>query len=153
ASIAEAHLGVNLEGTQIDGGRTGQRKAREESALAVTQGGQVSFAEGQLDSSTLTGRELLGHELVHVAQQKHHGAGSARQYAKPDETRPPNSATNDQKPIDVLSEELVSKVSEEQITLGLSRQGHALVLAEPLSDDAKQLRKNLVLLRSGLRKE
>lgn len=67
--VAESHLGVSLEGTHIDAGSSGQRKAKDESALAVTEGRNVAFGEGQLATSSADGRALLGHELVHVGQQ------------------------------------------------------------------------------------
>lgn len=68
--VAEAHLGVSVEGTYLDAGGSGQKKAKEESALAVTEGRHVAFGEGRLDAASREGRELLGHELVHVGQQK-----------------------------------------------------------------------------------
>src|SRR5690606_8151465 len=114
ASIAEGYLGVGLAGTRIEAGHAGQRKARDESALAVTEGSEISFAEGKFDSSTLAGRELLGHELVHVAQQRRHGIGAARQNAKPDHAEEgSDSSREDPKPVEVLTEELVAKMSEE----------------------------------------
>ena len=39
-------------------------------ALAFTRGSDIFFAPGQYNPSTLHGRELLGHELTHVVQQR-----------------------------------------------------------------------------------
>ena len=44
-------------------------KATEVGALAYTQGSDVHFAPGQFKPETSSGRQLLGHELVHVVQQ------------------------------------------------------------------------------------
>ncbi|GAB4411175.1 MAG: hypothetical protein OHK0039_16110 [Bacteroidia bacterium] len=45
-------------------------KAPEVGALAYTQGSDIHFAPGQLDTASSKGRELLGHELTHVVQQR-----------------------------------------------------------------------------------
>jgi hypothetical protein len=45
-------------------------KAPEVGALAYTQGNEVHFAPGQFRPETSAGQELLGHELVHVVQQR-----------------------------------------------------------------------------------
>jgi hypothetical protein len=39
-------------------------------ALAFTRGEQIHFAPGQYAPATTAGRELLGHELAHVVQQR-----------------------------------------------------------------------------------
>lgn len=92
--VAESHLGVSLEGTHIDVGSGGQRKAKDESALAVTEGNQVAFGEGRLSTSSAEGRALLGHELVHVGQQSRHAGSSQRK----DETEQPSAAPDTKKP-------------------------------------------------------
>ncbi len=45
-------------------------KAKEVGALAYTQGANVHFAPGQFKPETPAGRQLLGHELAHVVQQR-----------------------------------------------------------------------------------
>lgn len=72
---AEAHLGVSLEGTEIAADSSGETRARELGALAVTEGSRMSFRRSELTSGTRRGRFLLGHELTHVAQQKVHAIG------------------------------------------------------------------------------
>ncbi|MBN2527997.1 MAG: DUF4157 domain-containing protein [Deltaproteobacteria bacterium] len=45
-------------------------KAPEVGALAYTQGNDIHFAPGQFSPDTSSGRQLLGHELAHVVQQR-----------------------------------------------------------------------------------
>ncbi|MCP5049030.1 MAG: DUF4157 domain-containing protein [bacterium] len=45
-------------------------KASEVGALAYTQGTDIHVAPGQYNPGTSAGKQLLGHELAHVAQQK-----------------------------------------------------------------------------------
>lgn len=68
--VAQTHLGVDMRGTQLRTGSEARAVARRERALAVAEGSTVRFARGRLDMSTRRGRALLGHELVHVAQQR-----------------------------------------------------------------------------------
>ncbi len=44
--------------------------AQDMGALAYTQGNEVHFAPGQYDPSSQKGKELIGHELTHVVQQR-----------------------------------------------------------------------------------
>lgn len=99
-AVAESHLGVSLEGTDIDAGSGGQRKAKDESALAVTEGRNIAFGEGQLSTSSAEGRALLGHELVHVGQQVRASQSSRQRQPRPTKpvielvTFPPESAAS-----------------------------------------------------------
>ncbi len=70
--VAERHLGMSLEGTQLRTDQEAQANASREGALAVTQGSTISFAAGQFAPATQAGRALIGHELTHAAQQKAH---------------------------------------------------------------------------------
>lgn len=45
-------------------------KAPEVGALAYTQGNDIHFAPGQFRPDTSAGKQLLGHELAHVVQQR-----------------------------------------------------------------------------------
>lgn len=72
---AEKELGVDLGGTELRSDAASHDRAASKGALALTEGSTVSFAKGQLNS-TPQGRNLVGHELVHVAQQRTHGASS-----------------------------------------------------------------------------
>lgn len=57
---------------------TGEAPAAAASALgakAFTQGSEIGFGAGRYSPGTPDGRELLAHELVHVAQQARGGSG------------------------------------------------------------------------------
>jgi len=45
-------------------------KATQVGALAYTQGSDIHFAPGQFSPDSGAGRQLLGHELAHVVQQR-----------------------------------------------------------------------------------
>lgn len=45
-------------------------KAPEVAALAYTQGSDIHFAPGQFSQDSSAGKQLLGHELAHVVQQR-----------------------------------------------------------------------------------
>lgn len=45
-------------------------KANQVGALAYTQGSDIHFAPGQFSPDSGAGRQLLGHELAHVVQQR-----------------------------------------------------------------------------------
>ena len=47
-------------------------------AQAYTTGSDIHFAPGQYDPHSSAGRELLGHELAHVVQQKEGRVGLAK---------------------------------------------------------------------------
>jgi len=47
-------------------------------AQAYTSGNNIHFAPGQYNPNSTGGRELLGHELTHVVQQKQGRVGLAR---------------------------------------------------------------------------
>jgi hypothetical protein len=78
--IAERHLGVSLDGTQLVSDDAGHRRAAEAHARAVTEGSRISFLAGQLTTATAAGRLLLGHELTHVAQQREAGAARMQKW-------------------------------------------------------------------------
>lgn len=48
----------------------GSSKAPEVGALAYTQGSDIHFASGRFKPDTSPGKQLLGHELAHVVQQR-----------------------------------------------------------------------------------
>jgi hypothetical protein len=73
ADVAARHLGVSVEGARLQDGPEARAFAARERALAVTVGDTVRFAGAIPSIATAEGRALLGHELVHVAQQRAHG--------------------------------------------------------------------------------
>ena len=68
----EPTLGVDLGGVRFQVGSSAHIRVRDEHALAMAEGNDVSFADGQFAPATATGRALIGHELTHVAQQRFH---------------------------------------------------------------------------------
>ncbi|HWI66354.1 MAG TPA: DUF4157 domain-containing protein [Symbiobacteriaceae bacterium] len=63
----ERTLGADLSDVRI---HPSSSKASEVGALAYTQGSEVHFAPGQFNPESRSGRQLLGHELAHVVQQR-----------------------------------------------------------------------------------
>jgi hypothetical protein len=64
------HTGVDVGGADLRADGSANARADSASALAMTEGDSVSFAKGQFDPNSAAGRELIGHELTHVAQQQ-----------------------------------------------------------------------------------
>ena len=74
---APLHTGVQTQmessfGADFSGVRVHENSANAGAvgALAYTQGDNVHFAPGQYDPGSQGGRELIGHELTHVVQQR-----------------------------------------------------------------------------------
>lgn len=66
-AVAESYLGVGLDNVRLRADAQAQHNAESNEALAVTVGAEISFGLGQLTADD-RGRQLLAHELVHVAQ-------------------------------------------------------------------------------------
>jgi ribosomal protein S18 acetylase RimI-like enzyme len=62
----EALFGSDFSGVRIHVGR----QAASIGALAFTRGSEIHFAPGQFNPATPQGRQLIGHELTHVLQQR-----------------------------------------------------------------------------------
>ena len=62
----ERLFNTNFSGVRIFEGRTAQALG----AVAFTTGNQIHFAPGKFQPGTTKGRQLLGHELAHVVQQR-----------------------------------------------------------------------------------
>ncbi len=62
----EGALGTSLSSVNV---HPDSSKATEVGALAYTQGTDIHIAPGHYQPSTASGKQLLGHELTHVAQQ------------------------------------------------------------------------------------
>ena len=71
-AVAEAHLATPLADVQVRADPSADRRVRQERALAMTEGTTVSFAAHGITTDQ-SRRYLLGHELVHVAQQRSGG--------------------------------------------------------------------------------
>jgi Domain of unknown function (DUF4157) len=63
----ENTLGTNLSDVKV---HQNSSKASDVGALAYTQGSDIHVAPGQYNPGSSSGKQLLGHELTHVAQQK-----------------------------------------------------------------------------------
>jgi len=72
-------LGHDLSGVRVHTGAEAARSADGLSAEAYTVGDDVVFAAGRYAPQTPRGRELLAHELAHVAQQRSTPRRIARQ--------------------------------------------------------------------------
>jgi hypothetical protein len=63
-------MGVDLSKVQLHHDESAQQAAQRESARAFTHGNDIYFNRGEFNPSTTAGRALIGHEMVHVAQQQ-----------------------------------------------------------------------------------
>jgi Domain of unknown function (DUF4157) len=62
----EAALGADFSGVRVHVGPQAERIG----AIAFTTGSDIYFAPGRFQPETAAGRQLLGHELAHVLQQR-----------------------------------------------------------------------------------
>jgi Domain of unknown function (DUF4157) len=65
-----ARFGHDFSAVRVHTNDRAANSARALNAAAYTAGHDVVFDAGQYDPSTAAGRELLGHELAHVVQQR-----------------------------------------------------------------------------------
>jgi outer membrane protein OmpA-like peptidoglycan-associated protein len=72
----EAGFGHDFSAVRVHTDRESAAQARDLGAQAFTVGNDVHFAAGRYQPQSEQGRELLGHELAHVAQQAQGGASS-----------------------------------------------------------------------------
>ncbi len=72
--IAENYLGVDLNDVRLKTDRESRRELARANADACTVGSQIRFAKAVPALDSAEDRNLLGHELVHVTQQKKLGA-------------------------------------------------------------------------------
>lgn len=70
AKIAEPAHHLDFSHVRVHTDQVAARSARALGALAYTAGNHVVFDEDQYAPSTVAGRRLLAHELVHVLQQR-----------------------------------------------------------------------------------
>ena len=61
------------------------RLSRDVGAVAFTTGSDIYFRQGQYDSASAAGRELLAHELTHVIQQGGVAAAGKLELGEPDD--------------------------------------------------------------------
>jgi hypothetical protein len=65
----EPRFGYDFSNVRVFTDESAARSARSIDALSYTVGTDIAFASGQYSPNTLRGRQLLAHELTHVAQQ------------------------------------------------------------------------------------
>jgi hypothetical protein len=75
----EAGLHHDFGSVRIHTGAAASAAAAALSARAYTVGSDIVFGSGQYAPATAAGRQRLAHELAHVAQQRHGGAGRSAQ--------------------------------------------------------------------------
>jgi Domain of unknown function (DUF4157) len=85
-------------------------KAHDLNALAFTQGSHIHFAPGQYDPQSKKGKELLGHELTHVVQQRA-GRVEATAQAK-------HEVVNEDKGLEKEADDMGRKAAEQTSTTG-----------------------------------
>jgi hypothetical protein len=69
-TFAEDKLGIDLSSVRVHADEPAARLSRAQGASAFTRGDDIYFAAGTYAPDSRTGRQLLAHELVHVAQQR-----------------------------------------------------------------------------------
>ena len=70
-TVFESALGADFGDVRMHNGPSAAASARDLKARAYTCGNHVFFGAGQFQPHTEEGRNLIGHELVHVLQQRH----------------------------------------------------------------------------------
>lgn len=75
-SYFEGALQHDFSDVRVHTGAPAAAAASARGAKAYTDGSDIAFAAGRYAPGTPSGRELLAHELVHVAQQSRGGSGS-----------------------------------------------------------------------------
>ncbi len=68
-SEMESKMGVDLSGVRIHTGGAAHKMNEDVSAKAFTYGQDIFFRQGEFDTGSRQGKELLAHELVHTRQQ------------------------------------------------------------------------------------
>lgn len=81
-SSMERHLGTDFSDVKVHTGSDAAGTASQLGARAFTLGSNIHFGAGHFDPGSESGKQVLAHELTHVAQAKGQGA-SARPHALP----------------------------------------------------------------------
>jgi hypothetical protein len=74
---AESVLGKDFRDVRVRTDAAADATSRALHARAFTVGDEIAFASGEYDPGTPRGRELIAHELTHVAQQRQAAPGAA----------------------------------------------------------------------------
>jgi len=76
--LAQSRLGVDLGGVRIHDDADSSALAADRRARAIAAGGDVYLGRGEYRPDTAEGRELLFHELAHVAEQYDEGTDASQ---------------------------------------------------------------------------
>ncbi|RXH56523.1 DUF4157 domain-containing protein [Granulicella sibirica] len=68
-SQMEPHLGYDLSSVRVHTDQDAASSARAVQAVAYTAGSHIAFDTGRYSPGTLSGQQLMAHELTHVVQQ------------------------------------------------------------------------------------
>ncbi len=85
---------------RVHTGARAAESAKAVGALAYTVGSNIVFGSGQFAPHTRSGRELLAHELTHVAQQTHSGVPGDRLQRQDDPSSDDDDSPKSDKPKD-----------------------------------------------------
>lgn len=118
----EPRMGLDLSNVRVHTDERAARSARAVDALAYTSGRHIVFGRGQYAPETDSGRRLLGHELVHVAQQ---AAGSPGLPA-PKTLDPPNHPREAE--ADRVADALMSNSLSPSWSIGTTAAMHLTIL-------------------------
>jgi hypothetical protein len=69
AQYFEPRFGQSFSNIRIHNGEAANQAAKSIDARAFTLGNNIAFARGEHDSSSVSGRKLMAHELTHTLQQ------------------------------------------------------------------------------------
>lgn len=106
----EPRFGMDFSAVRLHTDEKAAQSARAVNALAYTAGRDIVFSEGQYRPSTTQGRELLAHELTHVAQQ----SASA---SKPDVTIGPVQSPAESE-AEIVSRQVMSSANSSPASFG-----------------------------------
>jgi hypothetical protein len=134
-SNMEHSLGQDFSDVSI---HTNSQKAVQMNARAYTQGDQVHFAPGEFDAKSTAGKNLIGHEFTHVAQQR---AG----VVKPTKVLQKGIAINDNKHLEQEADNFGKKAAKgEAISKyrGVNASSASAVQAKGMDQPIQMLRKS-----------
>jgi hypothetical protein len=118
-------LGPLIDRVRVHHDGQGDKVARQEGAVAVTVGTHIYFAANAYRPHTATGRNLIGHELVHVLQQ-HRSDGPPPGY----QSRPRDSF---EKEADQIANTHTFQTSTPDITIPTSNSRQCRTAAEQIA--------------------
>lgn len=79
----ESQFGRDFSQVRVHADEQAARRTERASARAITRGAHILFGAGQFRPGTRQGRQLIAHELAHVAQQQDGGAGAVATQCDP----------------------------------------------------------------------